>query len=287
MSDKYTVFSRNHSLNLKGRLMDLSVKRVMGILNLTPDSFYDGGRYGSLDAVMKRVGEMIEDGADIIDVGGYSSRPGAPEVTPEEEAGRIFPVLEAIRKKYPELPLSVDTFRSGIASRAITEFGVDMINDISGGGLDDKMSDVITTSGVAYVLMHMKGNPGNMQSLTRYRDILTELLAYFARKKQELSERGAGDIIIDPGFGFAKTPGQNFHLLSRLGDFRIMDLPILVGVSRKSMIYKEFGTGPEDALAGTIVLNTIALINGADILRVHDVRPAVQAIRLVSKTTSN
>lgn len=267
--------------------MDLSVKRVMGILNLTPDSFYDGGRYGDLNAVMERVGEMVEEGADIIDVGGCSSRPGAPEVTPEEEERRVFPVLESIRRDFPELPLSVDTYRSTIASRAIGDFGVDMINDISGGSLDSAMFDVIAATRVPCVLMHMKGNPGNMQSMSRYGDILKEMLAYFAERKKDLEERGAGDIIIDPGFGFAKTPDQNFFLLNRLGDFRIMEAPILVGLSRKSLIYKEFETGPDDALTGTIVLNTIALINGADILRVHDVEPAVQAIRLVSKTAAN
>jgi dihydropteroate synthase len=287
MNAKDTVFSSNHSLNLRGKIMDLSVPRVMGILNLTPDSFYDGGSYAGIPEIMKKVDEMVRDGADIIDIGGYSSRPGADHVTPEEEAGRIFPVLEAVRKSHPDIPLSLDTFRAELAARAIRDFGIDMVNDITGGEGDKSMYKVVSENRVAYVLMHMRGTPATMQKLTDYRDIMSELIAYFAIRKEKLRSMGAVDVIIDPGFGFAKTLDQNYFILHHMADLRILEVPILAGLSRKSMIYNHLNISPDEALAGTITLNTVALLNGASILRVHDVREAVQAIALLSKTHSN
>lgn len=267
--------------------MDLSIPKVMGILNLTPDSFYDGGQYPDIPGIMKKVSEILRDGADIIDIGGYSSRPGAASIGQGEEAARIFPVLEAIRKDYPTIPLSLDTFRADLAAKAIRDFQVDMINDISGGERDESMYEVISGYRAAYVLMHMRGTPDTMQTMTDYGDIMSEMIRYFALRKEKLRVMGAGDVIIDPGFGFAKTLDQNYYILHHLGDFRILGSPLLVGLSRKSMIYQHLDIKPSEALAGTISLNTIALINGAGILRVHDVKEAVQAIALVSKTYSN
>jgi dihydropteroate synthase len=259
----------------------------MGILNLTPDSFYDGGRYTGMPGIMKKVNEMVSEGADIIDIGGYSSRPGAAPVTPGEEGDRVFPVLEAIRKKHPHLPLSLDTFRAELADRAISDFGIDMINDITGGAGDEAMYKVVTGHHVAYVLMHMRGTPATMQTLTDYKDIMSELLAFFALRKEKLRNMGIIDVIIDPGFGFAKTLDQNYYILHHMTDLRILDAPLMAGLSRKSMIFKHLNISPDEALTGTIALNTIALLNGARMLRVHDVKEAVQAIALVSKTYSN
>ena len=287
MSFKDTVFSSNHSLNLRGKIMDLSVPKIMGILNLTPDSFYDGGRYPGIPEVMKKVAELVNEGADIIDIGGYSSRPGSASITPDEEAGRIFPVLEAIRKDHPRLPLSLDTFRADLAAKAIKDFQVDMINDISGGQSDEAMYEAVSEYGAAYVMMHMRGTPDNMQTLTDYHDIMSEMIRYFAIRKEKLRILGASDVIIDPGFGFAKNLEQNYYILHHLADLRILGSPVLAGLSRKSMIYKHLNISSSEALAGTISLNTIALLNGASILRVHDVREAVQVVALVSKTYSN
>lgn len=286
MNPKDTVFSPNHSLNLRGKLMDLSVPKVMGILNLTPDSFFDGGSYEVIPEIMNKLAEMVQDGADIIDIGGYSSRPGAPSVSPGEEAARIFPVLEAIRKEYPELPLSLDTFRADIAATAMRDYLVDMINDISGGQSDEAMYETVCQYGAAYVLMHMRGTPDTMQTMTDYSDIMSEMIGYFALGKEKLRGLGASDILIDPGFGFAKNLDQNYFLLRHLSDFRILGLPILAGLSRKSMIHKHLVVSSSEALTGTISLNTIALLNGASILRVHDVKEAVQVVALVSKTCS-
>ncbi len=286
MSPKDTVFSSNHSLNLRGKIMDLSVPKIMGILNLTPDSFYDGGRYPGIPKVMIKVAEMLSEGADIIDIGGYSSRPGAASISPDEEARRIFPVLEAIRKDYPHIPLSLDTFRADLAVKAIRDFQVDMINDISGGQSDEAMYEAVCEYGAAYILMHMRGTPDTMQTLTDYQDIMSEMIRYFAFRKEKLRLMGASDVIIDPGFGFAKNLDQNYYILHHLADLRILGSPVLAGLSRKSMIYKHLEISSSEALAGTISLNTIALLNGARILRVHDVREAVQVVALVSKTYS-
>jgi dihydropteroate synthase len=256
----------------------------MGILNITPDSFYDGGRYADESAVMDQVRVMIESGADIIDIGGCSTRPGARVPDAGEESERVFPILKLIRVKYPDFPLSLDTFRAGIAEKAIADHGVDMINDISGGEMDSGMFRIVTKYQVPFVMMHMRGSPATMQTLTEYDDILKDLLAYFAGKIERLRDMGLTDVIIDPGFGFAKTLDQNFYLLKHLSAFRMLNTPVLAGLSRKSMIYKYLNINASEALPGTMVLNTIALLNGADILRVHDVKEAAQAIALVSKT---
>lgn len=233
---------------------------------------------------MDQVRIMIESGADIIDIGGCSSRPGARVPDAGEESERVFPILKLIRDQYPDFPVSLDTFRSGIAEKAIADHGVDMINDISGGEMDSEMFRVVTKYQVPFVMMHMRGNPATMQTLTGYDDILKDLLVYFAEKIERLREMGLTDVIIDPGFGFAKTIDQNFYLLKHLPVFRMLNTPVLVGLSRKSMIYKYLNINASGALPGTMVLNTIALLNGADILRVHDVKEAVQAVALVSKT---
>jgi len=286
-NSKDTFFSYNRSLNFRGKLMDITGPRVMGILNITPDSFYDGGRYCNNSGIIDHVTFMVDCGADIIDVGGCSSRPGARIPDAREESERVFPVLKLIRDKYPELPLSLDTFRASLAKTAITDFGVDMINDISGGEMDPEMFGTVTGYQVPYVIMHMRGVPANMQTHTGYDNILKEMLDYFAHKIERLRQMGLNDIIIDPGFGFAKTLDQNYYLLKHLSSFRILNAPVMVGLSRKSMIYKFLEINASEALTGTIVLNTIALTQGADILRVHDVKEAVQAIALVNKTTGS
>lgn len=267
--------------------MDLTKPRIMGILNITPDSFYDGGRYADASLVMDQVRVMVDSGADIIDVGGCSSRPGARVPDAREESERVFPVLKLIRDEYADFPLSLDTFRASLAEKAIADYRVDMINDISGGEMDDEMYRIVTRYQVPFVMMHMRGIPATMQSLTEYDHILKDLLVYFAGKIERLRTMGLTDVIIDPGFGFAKTLDQNYYLLKHLSAFRMLDTPILAGLSRKSMIYKYLNINVSEALPGTMVLNTIALLQGADIIRVHDVKEAVQAIALVSKTLSS
>lgn len=259
--------------------MDLSCPKVMGILNVTPDSFYDGGKYRSEENIMERAEKILSEGGDVIDIGGYSSRPGAADVTVEEELARVVPAVEAIRKKFPAAVLSVDTFRAEVARRAV-EAGADMINDISGGSLDPDMFAVAGNLKVPYILMHMKGTPADMTRYAVYEDLPGELLHYFQTKIAELRAHGVEDIIIDPGFGFAKTPDHNFELMRDLNYFKILKLPILVGISRKSMIYKRLKVSPQETLNGTTVLNTIALMNGAGLLRVHDVKECVEAVKL-------
>lgn len=280
---KDTFLNRKTTLNVKGKLTDISAPCVMGILNLTPDSFYNSSRAGSLDDALQRTEAFLKDGAKFIDIGAYSSRPGAAEVSTDEELKRIVPVVEAITKKLPEAVISIDTFRAKVAKESI-EAGAHIINDIASGDLDEVMFETVASLGVPYIMMHMKGNPQTMQQQTAYKDLALDITDYFSTKIAQLQKLGAKDIILDPGFGFAKTLDQNYQLLNQLEDFNIFEMPLLVGFSRKSMIYKFLGLTPQEALNGTSVLNTIALLKGASILRVHDVKAAVECIALVQKT---
>jgi len=285
MESKDTFFYSKKTLNLRGNLIDLSYPIVMGILNITPDSFYDGGYYNDEIRMLERVGHMLTDGATIVDVGGYSSRPGAKDVSEEEELQRIIPAIKAIMKEYPDAYVSVDTFRSKVAEAAIGE-GAVMVNDISAGSLDSKMFETVGKLNVAYVLMHMRGNPQNMQTLTGYDNLLLDVIDFLQKKIHELHKYKIKDIVIDPGFGFAKTMDQNYDLLKHLNYFRLLNQPVLAGMSRKSMIYKKLNTTSERSLNGTTTLNAIALMNRVSILRVHDITEAQEAIMLY-KTTYN
>ena len=267
------------TINCKGNLIRLENPKVMGILNLTPDSFYDGGKYKNIDQAIVQVEIMLKEGADFIDVGAYSSRPGADHISEEEELSRILPIVEFITKAFPEIILSIDTFRSRVAQYCI-EAGASIINDISAGNLDSKMFETVGSLAVPYIMMHMKGTPQNMVDLNTYEDLIKEIQFYFSQKVKLAKAHKINDIIIDPGFGFAKNIEQNFELLKKLSVFKLQDLPILVGVSRKSMIYKTLKTKPEEALNGTTFLNTLALQNGANILRVHDVKEAKECVEL-------
>ena len=271
------------ALNCKGRLLPLDQPVVMGILNITPDSFYAGSRKQTEAEIAARAEAILQEGGTIIDIGGYSSRPDAAEVSEEEEMARLETALRVLNLEFPDAVLSVDTFRSAIARRCVEEFGVAIVNDISGGELDKDMFRTITDLRVPYVMMHMRGTPQTMQQHTQYEHLTADILQWFAAKLETLYQMGANDVIIDPGFGFSKTLEQNYELMRHLSDFRIFGLPLLVGISRKSMIYKLLGGTPAESLNGTSVLNTYALLNGADILRVHDVREAVEAIRLVEQ----
>ncbi len=270
-------------INVKGRLMDLSEPKVMGILNVTPDSFYGGCRAVTEDEIEKRVRQILDEGADIIDIGAYSSRPYAEDVPEEEEMSRLRKGLEVIARVLPDAVVSVDTFRSRVAAECVERYGVAMINDISAGAMDAAMWDTVVRLNVPYVMMHMQGMPQNMQDAPHYENVEREVFLYFARRVEALRSRGVKDIILDPGFGFGKTLEQNYELMAHLEDFRLFGLPLLVGVSRKSMIYNLLGTSPEESLNGTTVLNTVALLAGANILRVHDVREAVEAISVIRK----
>lgn len=269
--------------NLNGRLVDLSTPKVMGILNITPDSFYKGSRFLDEGEIIRVAGRMIEEGADILDVGGYSSRPGATDIPAEEEKNRVNKAIRLIRSEYPDVPVSVDTFRADVAREAVLEYGAAMINDISGGEADENMFDTIARLGVPYVLMHMQGTPANMQINPSYSDVVPDVIKWLGERVYALQSKGVRDIIVDPGFGFGKTIEHNFEILRRLTDFKVLQLPLLAGLSRKSMIWKTLGITPDDALNGTTALNAIALLNGADILRVHDVAEAVQAVKLISR----
>lgn len=271
------------TLNIKGTLTSLSTPFVMGILNITPDSFYAESRKQNEVAIHNRIESILEEGGQIIDIGGYSSRPDAAEVTPEEEVKRLSFALNILNAHYPETIISVDTFRADIARRCVEEYGVAIINDISGGELDSAMFDTVADLHVPYIMMHMRGTPQTMQQYTGYKDILEAMMMYFAAKVRTLRMKGVCDIILDPGFGFSKTLEQNYYLLNHLREFSQFELPLLVGISRKSMIYKLLGGTPADSLNGTSVLNTVALLNGADILRVHDVKEAVEAVRILSR----
>jgi len=268
-------------INVAGKLLDLSIPRVMGIINVTPDSFYEGSRVtGDRDIVSTAV-RMIREGADILDVGGYSSRPGAESVSSEVEKKRVLNAIRLIGRELPEAIISIDTFRSEIALEAVGECGAHIINDISGGEADKKMFGVLRRLNVPYIMMHMQGTPATMQKNPKYDDVVADILKWFSKKIVALQSAGVKDIILDPGFGFGKTKAHNFEMLKNLGDFAVAGLPVLTGISRKSMIWKTLDITPEDALNGTSVLNAVALLNGADILRVHDVKEAVQTVRLV------
>lgn len=267
------------TINCKGQLIDLNTPKVMGILNVTPDSFFDGGQYTDNAAMLRQAEAMLLEGADFIDVGGYSSRPGATDITEAEEINRIVGAIGAVSREFPDAILSVDTFRSGVA-RAAIDSGAAIVNDISAGSLDANMMDVVASLRVPYIMMHMRGNPATMQTLTNYSDIVREMMVYFSEKVATARSFGISDVLIDPGFGFAKTLEQNYEVLRHLEDFALLELPILVGVSRKSMVYKPLGTSAAEALNGTTVLHAIALSKGAKILRVHDVKEAVEAVKL-------
>ncbi|MFA9191439.1 dihydropteroate synthase [Flavobacterium sp. FZUC8N2.13] len=270
------------TINCKGQLIDLSQPKVMGILNITPNSFFDGGRYSSEKEILAKVEKMLVEGATFIDIGAYSSKPSAEFVSEEEELNRIVPVVQLLVKKFPEILISIDTFRSKVAKVCI-ENGAAMINDISAGNLDDKMLEVIAKYNVPYIMMHMRGTPETMQSLTVYEDIVKDVLFYFSEKISQARSLGINDLIVDPGFGFAKTIAQNYEIIQKLELFQGLELPILIGVSRKSMIHKTLRITADEALNGTTVLNTIALTKGAQILRVHDVKEAVECVKLYEK----
>lgn len=268
-------------INCRGNLVDLSAPKVMGILNITPNSFYDGGRYQQETEILKRVEVMLTEGADFIDIGAYSSKPSAEFVSEEEELNRLLPIIKLILSEFPDIIISIDTFRSRIAKVSI-ENGAAIINDISAGSLDEKMMEMIAKFQVPYIMMHMKGTPQTMMNLAKYNDIVKEMLFYFSEKVAQARSLGINDLIIDPGFGFAKTVDQNYEVMQKLQLFQNLELPILAGVSRKSMIYKPLESTPENALNGTTALNMIALTKGASILRVHDVKEAVECVKLFS-----
>lgn len=268
-------------INAGGELIDLTIPKVMGIINITPDSFYRESRVSGDKEIIETAMKMIEEGADILDVGGYSSRPSADDITPDEEAERVLNAVKLIRKELPGAVISVDTFRAEIAKEAVSVYGAHIINDISGGVADGKMIEVVAKLGVPYIMMHMKGNPRTMQENPEYDDVVADILLWFGNRIAKLKDAGVKDIIIDPGFGFGKTINHNFEMLQRLGDFAVAGLPVLVGISRKSMIWKSLSVTPSEALNGTSVLHAVALLKGADILRVHDVKEAVQAVQLI------
>ena len=273
-------------INVNGRLMDLSEPQVMGILNVTPDSFYAGSRMETEKDIINRLHQITSEGASILDIGAYSSRSGAEHISAEEEMKRLRAGLDLVRKHQPEAVVSVDTFRADVAKMCVEEYGVAIINDISAGHMDPAMFETIAKLSVPYIMMHMQGTPQNMQMNPHYDNLLKEVFLYFAERVQKLRDLGAKDIIIDPGFGFGKTLEHNYELMNHLDEFQLFELPLLVGISRKSMIYKLLGTNPEEALNGTTVLNTLALMKGANILRVHDVKAAKEAVTLVEKMKS-
>jgi dihydropteroate synthase len=272
------VLQKNKTLNCRGRLVVIDRPLVMGILNLTPDSFFDGGKYNSVNSALQHAESMLNDGADIFDLGAYSSRPGAEDISQEEELSRLIPSLEAIFNHFPEALISVDTFRSGVAEKAL-EVGTHIINDISGGNLDSNLPEVAAKFNAPYICMHMKGTPQTMQKNLERKPIKHDVLSFFTHRVPELIQKGVKDVIIDPGFGFGKTLEQNYEMVAALSDFAILGKPILVGVSRKSMIRLKYGESTEQTLKGTIEVNRELLKNGADILRVHDVKEAVELIK--------
>lgn len=273
---------KTYSLNLRGRLLEIDHPLIMGILNVTPDSFYGGSRCPDTQHIEPRVRQMIDEGADIIDIGAYSTRPGATEVSEAEELARLEKGMEVVRRLAPDAVVSVDTFRASVARSCVEQLGVDIVNDVAGGTLDDHMFKTVASLGVPYIVMHMRGTPATMQQLTDYSDVTADVLTYLARKVDELHQLGVADVIADPGFGFSKTVEQNYELMRGLEAFHALNVPLLVGISRKSMIFRLLGVTPADSLNGTTVLNTMALLRGAHILRVHDVRPAVEARAIVA-----
>ena len=273
---------KTYSLNLRGRLLEIDHPLIMGILNVTPDSFYGGSRCPDTQHIESRVRQMIDEGADIIDIGAYSTRLGATEVSEAEELARLEKGMEVVRRLAPDAVVSVDTFRASVARSCVEQLGVDIVNDVAGGTLDDHMFKTVASLGVPYIVMHMRGTPATMQQLTDYSDVTADVLTYLARKVDELHQLGVADVIADPGFGFSKTVEQNYELMHGLEAFHALNVPLLVGISRKSMIFRLLGVTPADSLNGTTVLNTMALLRGAHILRVHDVRPAVEARAIVA-----
>ncbi len=270
-------------INVKGQLMDLSQPKVMGILNATPDSFYAQSRLQTEKEIILRLQEMENEGASIMDIGAYSSRPNAQHISIEEEMERLRNCLTLVNKECPNAIVSIDTFRADIAKMCVEEYGAAMINDISAGNMDKQMFATIAQLGVPYIIMHMQGSPQDMQSSPHYDNLLKEVFYFFSEKISKLRDLGVKDIILDPGFGFGKTLEHNYQLMNHLEEFSTFELPLLVGISRKSMIYKLLGTSPEEALNGTTALNTISLLKGANILRVHDVKAAVEAVNIVEK----
>lgn len=281
MKRKNTILENNFTINCKGKLLNFNHPVVMGILNVTDDSFYDGGIYKNDGIILSHVQKMINDGADIIDIGAYSSRPGAKVISVNDEETRLRKILKLIRSEFPDIIISVDTYRSGIAKIVIEEFGVDIINDISAGSFDKKMFKTIAKLNVPYIIMHMQGSPENMQDDPKYDNVVQEIIKFFAAKVHELRNFGVNDIIIDPGFGFGKSIEHNYQLIKYLNNFKLLNLPLLIGVSRKSFIYKLLEIDPDDALNGTTTIHTMALYNGVDILRVHDVKEAKEVIKIV------
>lgn len=271
----------DYSINIGGKLMDLSEPKVMGILNVTPDSFYGASRMVSDDEIAARTAQILDEGASIIDIGAYSSRPGAADVPEEEEMRRLRRGLSIIRRIDPDAVVSVDTFRADVARMCVEEFGVAIINDISAGELDPEMFGTVASLGVPYIMMHMRGTPQNMQDAPTYGNLMKDMLMYFADRIQRMRDMGQKDIIVDPGFGFGKTLEHNYELMNNLEKLNVLELPILVGISRKSMIYRLLSTSADDALNGTSILNTIALMKGASILRVHDVKECVECVKIV------
>nr|WP_299345309.1 dihydropteroate synthase [Allomuricauda sp.] len=274
------------TINCKGTLVDLSSPKVMGILNLTPDSFYDGGKYKNEKAILGQVESMLSHGATFIDMGAYSSRPGAEHVPENEEMLRMLPILELVLKHFPETLISIDTFRASVAGKCL-EIGAALINDISAGNLDVDMFDTISNYQAPYIMMHLKGTPQSMQKKAVYDDLIKDLLFYFSQKMNLAESKKINDIIIDPGFGFAKTREQNYHLLNHLDLFQTLKKPILIGLSRKSMIYKILETSPQEALNGTTALHAVALLKGVHILRVHDVKEAMECVKLIENLKAN
>ena len=279
---------RKNSINLNGRLLDLSQPVVMGIINVTPDSFFDGGKYKTEKKVVKRAEEILEQGGAVIDIGAVSTKPGSEGISTKDEIERLLPAVKAVKKEFPNAFISIDTYRSWVALKIIEECGPCMVNDVSGGNFDDHMFDTIGKLGVPYVLMHMQGTPLKMQQNPEYSDIIRDISMFFTEQVKKLTKAGVKDVIIDPGFGFGKNLDHNYELLNRLDSFKVFQLPLMVGVSRKSMICKLLNIKPDDALNGTSVVNTLALMGGADILRVHDVSEAVEAVRILNmvRTTS-
>ena len=278
----------NHlSINIKGSLHHFHKPWVMGILNVTPDSFFAESRTIETDDIRRRIDDLISQGADIIDIGGYSSRPGAPEVSTDEEYSRLARGLEAIRKFHPDTLISVDTFRADVARRCVSDWEADIINDISGGNLDAEMWPTVAELQVPYILMHMRGTPSSMQSLCDYNDVTADVIRDLAFKIDAMHQLGIADIIVDPGFGFAKDINQNYQLMAELDQFKQLNAPLLVGISRKSMIYRPLDITPQTAINGTTVLNTFALLHGANILRVHDVKEAVEAVKIIDLIEQN
>ena len=276
-------FKRKSSITLNGEIIDLTSPIIMGILNVSDDSFFDGGKYTTKDAILKQAEKLVEEGAGIIDIGGVSTRPGAELISTSDELARLLPAVVIVRKRFPNIPISIDTFRSWVVMRVIDEIGDCIVNDISGGNFDDNMFETIAKLGVPYVLMHILGMPKNMQDCPQYDDVVFEVSRYFSDKVRQLTRAGVNDIIIDPGFGFGKNFEDNYDLLNRLDSFKVFQLPVLAGVSRKSMVYKILDITAENSLNGTTAANMMALLGGTDILRVHDVKEAMEVVKLFNK----